>query len=677
VFKFAPVQKLTSYMRAVTLLFLLILSFSLFAEKYKDDFKDDFLLAESYIQEMEFTKAAEILKKLIAQNPDNANLQFKLGFCYLNSTLQKKEAITYLEKAVKNTSPDYDPEDINETSAPFETSYFLAQACYHNHHFERAKELYESFKNSLGNEVDPDIINEINRMIQINENAKQIVSNPLKIKVNALPEGINTPSIEYAPVISGDESTLIFTSNRIADGIASISDPDDIYIVSKEDNVWGTPKKLEEVCLPLNESTSSLSFDGNTLILYVNNDGDGNLFESERTGDSWSEPEEMPYPINGSDLETNGCYSPDKSAFYFTSNRPEGFGGLDIYVTRKMPNGVWSAAQNLGPNINTIYDEETPFIHPDNERLFFSSAGHNTMGGLDIFVSKIKNQSDWEKPENIGYPINSTNDDVGFTVSVDGRRGYYASYNDKSLGETDLFMIDMPDQVYTNLMVFSGYARDDDGNIIEGAEITAYDMETGEMFGVYAPNPRTGKFIIAARQGQKLELVFEAKGYESFTRHISVGTEEKNKTVPEVAMEDAKLNIRYNIPDFVLMPFDAYEIDMSAFYQLPEFLQAFTEVKIKLTGHTDAKGPVAYNKVLGRKRAQFVSNFLVHNGVKKERITLLSKGEEEPVAKNKINEKDSPEGRRFNRRVEIKLINAPQDKYTINKTPIPVNLIIN
>lgn len=664
-------------MRAILLSLLFIITLSLFAENRQDDFKEQFLLAEAYIQEMEFTRAAGILEKLIEQNPDNANLQFKLGFCYLKSNLHKKEAISYLEKAAKKTSPDYDPEDINEKSAPYETPFFLAQACYHNHQFDRAKELFESFRNSLGSEVEPEIMDEILRMIQINENAKKLVSKPLKIKINALPEGINTPSIEYAPVISGDETTLIFTSNRITEGTASINDPDDIYIVSKENDVWGAPKKLEEVNLPLNESTSSLSFDGNTLVLYVNTDGDGNLFESKRSGDSWSEPEEMPFPINGPDLETNGCYSPDKSAFYFTSNRPEGFGGLDIYVTRKMPNGVWSAAQNLGPNINTPYDEETPFIHPDNERLFFSSAGHNSMGGLDVFVAKMNAQKEWEKPENIGYPINSTNDDVGFTVSVDGRRGYYASYNDKSLGETDLFMIDMPDQVYTNLMVFSGYARDDEGNIIEGAEITAYDMETGEMFGVYAPNPRTGKFIIAAEQGQQLELVFEAKGYESFKRNIIVGTKEKNKLVPEVAMEDAKLTVLYNIPDIILMPFDAYKIDMSAFNQLPEFLESFTDVNIKLTGHTDAKGPASYNKILGKKRARFVSDFLVENGIKKERITILSKGEAEPIAKNEINGKDSPEGRHFNRRVEIQLINAPQDKYTINKTPIPIELITN
>jgi outer membrane protein OmpA-like peptidoglycan-associated protein len=663
-------------MRAVLIItFLSVLSLTVLGNKNDDEFKEQFLLAEEYIQNLEFNKAASILESLLVNDPDNANLNFKLGLCCLKSNSKKEKAITYLEKAAKNTTEDYDPDDYREKRAPMETSLFLAQACYYNFQFDRAKDLYESFKKAMAEEMPSEFIAEIDHMIQINENARKLIANPLKIKVNPLPEGINTPAIEYAPVISGDESTLIFTSNRVKDAVATIADPDDIYIVTKENDEWGSPTKLEEVCLPLNESTSSLSFDGNTLILYVNANEGGNLFESHREGDSWHEPVEMPFPINSPDLETNGCYSPDKSAFYFTSDRPDGYGGLDIYVTRKMPNGMWSAAQNLGPQINTQYDEETPFIHPDNERLFFSSAGHNTMGGLDIFVAKMKSESEWEKPENIGYPINSTNDDVGFTVSVDGRRGYYASYNEISLGETDLFMIDMPDQVYTNLMVFTGYARDDDGNVIKGAEITAYDMESGEMFGVYAPNPRTGKFIIAAEQGQQLELVFEAKGYDSFTRHISVGTKEKHKLVPEVAMEDAKMNVSYNIPDYILMPFDKFEIEMSTFVQLPQLLKTYKEAKIMLIGHTDSKGPAWYNQKLGKKRALFVSEYLVKNGIENDRISVKSLGEKDPIAKNSINGKDSPEGRRFNRRVEIQLINAPDGKFIINKTPIPMELI--
>jgi outer membrane protein OmpA-like peptidoglycan-associated protein/tetratricopeptide (TPR) repeat protein len=663
-------------MRAVFILILVITAMGLIANPSEKDFKEQYLLAEEYIQNLEFNRATAILEKLSAAQPDNANLQFKLGFCYLKSNLNKKKAVEYLEKAVKKTSKYYDPENPNETNAPYETSYFLAQSYYHNHQFDKAKDLYTSFKQSVSSEFPEEALAEIDRMIQINENAKALVNEPLEIKINSLPNGINTSAIEYAPVISGDESTLIFTSNRIKDGEASLSDPDDIFISTKENDEWTTPKKLDAVCLPLNESTSSLSFDGNTLILYVNSGEDGNLYESHREGDSWTEPEEMPFPINGPDLETNGCYSPDKSAFYFTSDRPDGYGGLDIYVTRKMPNGMWTAALNLGPTINTPYDEETPFIHPDNERMFFSSAGHNSMGGLDVFVAKYKSITEWEKPENIGYPINSTNDDVGFTVSVDGRRGYYASYNERSLGETDLFMIDMPDKVYTDLLVFVGYARDDNGEIIKGAEITAYD-DSGEMFGVYVPNPRTGKFIIAAKQGQKLELVFEAKGYESFTRNISVGTEKKNEYVPEIAMEDATLSVLFTIPDFILMDFDAFKADLNSIEKLPEFLNSFSEVKLKLIGHTDAKGPAIYNKKLGKKRASYIADFLVNKGVNRNRISISSKGEEEPVAINTINGKDSPEGRKFNRRVEIQLLSAPEDKYIINKTPIPAELVAN
>lgn len=511
-------------MRSVFILTLVLsITIVLKATPSKDEFKEQFLLAEDYIQAQEFNQAASILEKLITQHPDNANLQFKLGFCYLKSNLNKQKAISYLENAAKKISEKYDPENPNETLAPLEAAYYLAQSYYYNYQFDKAKKLFESFKGKVSSKLPPDALAEIDRMIQVNENARALVNNPLKIKVNPLPKGINSSAIEYSPVISGDESTLIFTSNRIENGTATLTNLDDIYISIKENGEWNTPQKLEAVCLPMNESTSSLTFDGNTLVLYINTEDDGNLYESHREGDSWTEPEEMPFPINSPDLETNGCYSPDKSMFYFTSDRLGGYGGLDIYVTRKMANGLWTAALNLGPAVNTPYDEESPFIQADNERMFFSSAGHNSMGGLDVFVVKYKSVTDWGKPENIGYPINSTGDDVGFTVSVDGRRGYYASYNEHSLGETDLFMIEMPDKTHTNLKVFVGYARDGNDEIIDGAEITAYD-ESGEMFGIYIPNPRTGKFIVAAEQGQKLELVFEAKGYDSFTRNIIVGS---------------------------------------------------------------------------------------------------------------------------------------------------------
>ncbi|ALO15851.1 Root adhesin [Salinivirga cyanobacteriivorans] len=664
--------------RTLTIIFITFLSFSLLAQE--KSFENQFLTAESFIQEQNFAKALEILKPLINKQPKNANLHFKVGFCYLQSSYQKKQAISHLKKAAANTTEAYDPENPEETSAPLETPVFLARALYHNHEFDKADSIYKQFKTSVADLANEAYLQELNRLIELNQNAKNILNNPIDVEISQFRQGINTPAIEYAPVISGDEQTLIFTSNRKSNEVTDINHSDDLYITHKnDDEKWSAPEKMTNVSTPYNEASTSLSFDGNTLVIYMNDDGDGELYQSQWDGNKWSTPEIMPDPINSPELETHGCFSPDMTEFFYASSRPGGYGGLDIYVTRKLPTGIWGAAENLGPEINTPENEDSPFIHPDNKRLYFSSAGHKTMGGLDIFVTSRQNTNDWNKVQNIGYPINSTADDVCFSVSADGKRGYYASFNEKSLGETDLFMILMPGEDHTPLMVYVGYAKNKAGEVIKGAEITAFNDRTGEMFGTYTPNQRTGKFVLAAEEGTKLQLLIEADGYKSIERTITIkNTDENENTLitQEVPMKDIELENVWKIPENIFMPFDSFETDMSAYGQLVAFLQQNTAVNVKLTGHTDAKGPDWYNKKLGLKRARFVKNYLTEKNINPSRIATASMGEKAPIARNEMNGKDAPEGRKFNRRVAIELLNANPELFELEETSIPGKLII-
>lgn len=655
-----------------------LLTFSLGAQNV--NFERQFITAETFIQEQNFAKALEILNPLVSEQPENANLHFKVGFCYLQSSYQKKQAIPHLKKAAAQTTEQYDPENPNETSAPFETPVFLARAWYHNHNFDKADSLYKQFRASVADVANEAYLQELNRLIEVNQNAKKIVNNPIDVEINQFPEGINTPAIEYAPVISGDEETLIFTSNRKSNEITDINHSDDLYIThKKEDETWSKPEKMTSVSTPVHEASTSLSFDGNTLVIYINDNGNGELYQSQWDGNKWSTPEIMPDPINSLELETHGCFSPDMTEFFFASSRPGGYGGLDIYVTRKLPNGIWGAAENLGPQINTGLDEDSPFMHPDNKRLYFSSAGHESMGGLDIFMSTRPNTNNWSPVQNIGYPINSTADDVCFSVSADGKRGYYASFNEKSLGETDLFMIKMPGEDHTNLMVYVGYAKNKDGEVIKGAEITAFGEQTGEMFGTYTPNSRTGKFVLAAEEGTTLQLLIEADGYKSIERTITITGKEENNDDPitkEVAMEDIQLENVWTIPENIFMPFDSFKTDMSKYTQLVTFLQENRTVNVKLTGHTDAKGPEWYNQKLGLKRARFVKNHLTDKDINPSRITTDSKGESAPIARNELNGKDAPEGRKFNRRVTIKLLKANPELFEMQETNVPGKLLI-
>ena len=240
-------------------------------------------------------------------------------------------------------------------------------------------------------------------------------------------------------------------------------------------------------------------------------------------------------------------------------------------------------------------------------------------------------------------------------------------------------MILMPGEDHTPLMVYVGYAKNEDGEVIKGAEITAFDEETGEMFGTYTPNPRTGKFVLAGEEGTKLQLLIEADGYKPIERNIVITDPEKqnkDNMIAEVAMEDIEMQNAWVIPVNIFMPFDSFKTDMEAYGQLVEFLQQNNSIDVKLIGHTDAKGPEWYNQKLGRQRAEFVKKHLIHNNIHSTRIETISKGESDPLAKNTLNGEDAPEGRKFNRRVEVKLLNADSKVFEIKATDIPQKLLI-
>jgi hypothetical protein len=238
----------------------------------------------------------------------------------------------------------------------------------------------------------------------------------------------------------------------------------------------------------------------------------------------------MPEPINSKYRETHASISFDQNDIYFTSNRKGGYGGLDIYRVRKLPNDKWSKAQNMGPEINTKYDEEGPYLHPDGTSLFFASQGHNTMGGFDIFVSYVDENDKWSTPENIGYPINTPDDDVYYVPSVDGRRAYYASFTNNSIGSYDIFRIDLSESHVRNQTVIAGIARNSEGVLLKNPIITLNDMDDN-LFGIYTPDPETGKFLFILPRGQQFTALFESSNFPSFLFNI---------TVPEYAYDQSK-----------------------------------------------------------------------------------------------------------------------------------------
>jgi len=492
------------------------------------EFSSEFNKAEKLLEDGDFQEALLLYKKLLKDQPDNANVNFKTGFCYLNTVLEKKEAISYLEKAIKNMSDDAQADLPNELRAPTDALVYLAQAYHQDYKFEKALEIIQELKVQV-----PDYKTEFTMDVDLLEkyckNGVKLMKYPVKMFVTNLGGGINSEFDEHSPVFSADEEVLIFTSKRF-NGKDKVMTSDgqyfeDIYITNKlKDGNWSAPQSISaDINTAAHEASIGLSVDGTQLFIYKDEGTkDGNIYFSELKGDKWSVPVKMPEPINTKYVESHASLSADGNELYFTSNRPGGFGGSDLYVVKKLPNGQWSFAQNLGASVNTIYDEEGPFIHPDGVTLFFSSKGHMSMGDFDIFFTNKDEYGNWTDITNIGYPINTPNDDVFYTPTPDGRRAYYASHKTGGIGRNDLYLITLPESEEKSLTVMTGIISLANGNPPENCMITVTDLKTGDLIGVYTPNSKTGKYLFILKSGIDYNVTVEADDFLPFSENLYV-----------------------------------------------------------------------------------------------------------------------------------------------------------
>ncbi|PKP09705.1 MAG: hypothetical protein CVU09_10415 [Bacteroidetes bacterium HGW-Bacteroidetes-4] len=481
--------------------------------------------AEDFVEDGNFHKALELYQSLLSKAPNNANLNFKVGFCYLNTAVNKANSIPYLEFASKHISESYNPLNYQEQNAPLEVLFYMGKAYHVTYRIDDAERTFFELKGMLTDE-DEAFMARINHELASCQVARVLMKSPVEMKVSNLGSQVNSAYAEHSPVISGDESLLIFTSKREGNtGNLMMDDGqyfEDIYLSSFNGSEYTPSQRISgNVNTAGHEASVGLSFDGTKLFIYRDDAGDGNLYVSNRKGAVWDAPERLPDVVNSKFRETHASMSFDQNQLFFTSDRKGGYGGLDIYRVRKLPNGNWSKAQNLGPTINTPFDEEGPYIHPDGTSLFFASRGHNTMGGFDVFVSYIDDKEQWSTPQNLGYPINTPDDNVYYVPSVDGRRAYYASYANNSIGNYDIFRIDLSESHIRNQTVIAGFARGLDGRILENAVITLTDLDDN-LFGIYTPDAESGKFLFILPRGQQFKVIFESKSQEAFEYVINV-----------------------------------------------------------------------------------------------------------------------------------------------------------
>lgn len=474
------------------------------------------LHAKDLYYDGQFAKALNVFLELDSIQPNTPDNTYHIGICYIQ--LEHDEAIYYLEKCIAN--PELYPEELN---------YFMAAAYHLNHKFDKAIHHYELYKAHLytkkGVQKDYKLINEVNREIQMCEVGAELVKNKLDIEIHNLSDQINSPYPDYAPVLSADEKVIIFTSERdnSTGGHQDKQDGtfnEDMYTSEKdEQGNWGPPRKLN-INTEGQDASVALSPDGHSLLIYhYNNEHflarhSGDLYLAKMSADTFLEPEILHGHINSPFWESGASMSADGNMIYFSSNRKGSIGGTDIYSVKKLPNGDWAEPVNLGVNINTGHDEESPFIHPDGKTLYFSSDGHHSMGGYDIFFSEWDNvNQEWAHPKNLGYPINTAHDDIHFSLSADGTRIYFSSVRDDTRGDKDIYYATIKEDKH-KLLVLKGFVLDSVTNKPVPASITVRDQETKELLGIYNSNSKTGKYIVIFMEDKKYDITIEAEGYE-------------------------------------------------------------------------------------------------------------------------------------------------------------------
>lgn len=666
---------------ALSLCFALLTGTAL-AQGSKGDARKKFSDAELQFANENYEAALPLYLSLDSAYRDNANLAFRIGVCYLNSSTNKDLSVKWLEKAAAQTSAKYKGTSLKEKSAPLSAYYYLGKAYHHNYQFDQAIATFSKFKELLGN-TDPQMTNDVNRHIEMCNYGKQYVASPVSMKVDNLGSKVNSKYPEHSPVITADEATLIFTSRRpnTTGGKIDLTDQmyfEDIYMSTRNGDEWSEPVNMgSPINSPDHDATIGISVDGQKLFIYKDDKGDGNIYFSNLVGDRWAAPQKLNEFVNSKAWEGNASISADGNLLYFSSEREGGLGGKDIYVSRKLPNGDWGKAMNLGPKVNTPYNDDAPYIHPDGVTLYFSSEGHSTMGGFDIFYSTFNPDSNvWGNPANIGYPVNSTDDDIFYIPTPDNRRAYYSSFQKDGQGEKDIYLITLPEKKETPLTVVRGTLVSIYGGVPQNAIINVTDNETGELIGTYMPNSSTGAYLFILQPGRNYNITYEADDFLFSSENFNVADTSAyaviNRPIElspiKVGQKITLKNIFFASGSSTLAPASKVELE-----KLRTLMTKLPHLVVEIGGHTDAQGSDELNQKLSQKRAESVVKYLVDGGIDKRRLRAVGYGEAQPVAVNQNPDGSwNRQGMALNRRFEFKILSITGELLPDTVDPVPV-----
>jgi len=418
--------------RAIFLSVTIFIFISVSAQDIKS-LQNEFLDAEFFFMNEDYSDALNYYLQLYEKLPDNYNLAYRIGVCYLNIPGEKNLSIDYLETASKNMSAKLKEGTIGQKAAPYEALYELATAYRINYKFDKAKEMYLKYSATLLPE-DHENRDFIKHEMEICSMAANFLANPVKYGEENLGDLINDDKANFNPVISADGKSFAF--------MVSLKFYDAVMLSRLINSKWSAPINITpELQTDGDFYISCLSADGSVLYLSKDDNFNSDIFSSSFDGKSWNKIVKLNKNINTKYWESHGFISEDGSQIIFASDRPGGFGGLDLYIADKI-DGDWGPAVNLGPEINTQFNEDRPFLINNGKTLFFSSQGHENMGGYDLFRSDLQSNGLWSKPKNMGYPINTPDDNIFFMPTDNGNSGYYSKFKEAGgFGKEDIYKI--------------------------------------------------------------------------------------------------------------------------------------------------------------------------------------------------------------------------------------------
>ncbi len=591
--------------------------------------------------EQKLDRAATLIDEAIGIDSTYAEAYFKRGQ-FFDAFSQSEQALAYFRKAVA-LSPDLPalaPAYQKLIQYHIQAGNYALTRSYLSHFILFLKPNSAALKRAQ-------------RQLEICQNGEKAILNPLKINPEALSDTVNKQREQYFPSLTTDGETLLFTT--LVGG-----NNEDLYVTTFKDGHWVEPVSISANINSLgNEGAGSISGDGRRLVFTGCNRLDGygscDLYISQKVGDVWEKPRNLGININSAYRERQPSLSADGQTLYFISERAGGQGGDDVWSSTLQANGQWSKARNLGAVINSQYDEASPFIHANGHTLFFASEGHDGIGGYDIFMSD-STAIGWQQPQNLGYPINTADNQVALVITADGKYAYYTK-GIRNEGLSKIYRVVLPESLQQKIKAVNalkGTVTDSKTQKPLKATIELYDLKTNKVMAKLSADNINGQYATTLPNGGEWGLYVSAEGY--YFKSLSFDYSEKHEAkglVLNIALDPltASNNGTLNNIYFETGKADLQEKSKTELNQLVLFLQNNKTVKLEISGHTDDVGGDKQNLVLSQKRAQSVVNYLSEAGISSTRVKAIGYGKTRPVVPN-----TSDDNRRLNRRIEWRVM---------------------